>query len=161
MVDGQLARTKNLETPGGAFLDSTIDRLCDGLIFAGCVVYYSGSAMMYVSLAALITCYLVSYTRARSESLGLYGAEGSRNGPIKRIVMLGIAPGLLPVGGPSAGGRRPSTSPLLVNGIHDLCPRACQHGDRYLPDCMDATSACRRDGDSRRTRPRACRTHIR
>jgi CDP-diacylglycerol--glycerol-3-phosphate 3-phosphatidyltransferase len=96
MVDGQLARTKKLETPGGAFLDSTIDRLCDGLIFAGCVVYYSGSAMMYVSLVALITCYLVSYTRARSESLGLYGAEGLAQ-RADRIVMLGIAMAFSPL----------------------------------------------------------------
>jgi CDP-diacylglycerol--glycerol-3-phosphate 3-phosphatidyltransferase len=96
MVDGQLARAKNLETPGGAFLDSTIDRLCDGLIFAGCVVYYSGTAMMYVSLVALITCYLVSYARARSESLGLYGAEGLAQ-RADRIVMLGIAMAFSPL----------------------------------------------------------------
>jgi CDP-diacylglycerol--glycerol-3-phosphate 3-phosphatidyltransferase len=96
MVDGQLARAKNLETPNGAFLDSTIDRLCDGLIFAGCVVYYSGTAMMYVSLVALITCFLVSYARARSESLGLYGAEGLAQ-RADRIVMLGIAMAFSPV----------------------------------------------------------------
>jgi CDP-diacylglycerol---glycerol-3-phosphate 3-phosphatidyltransferase len=96
MVDGQLARAKNLETPGGAFLDSTIDRLCDGLIFAGCVVYYSGTAMMYVSLVALITCYLVSYARARSESLGLYGAEGLAQ-RADRIAMLGIAMAFSPL----------------------------------------------------------------
>jgi CDP-diacylglycerol--glycerol-3-phosphate 3-phosphatidyltransferase len=96
MVDGQLARTKNLVTPGGAFLDSTIDRLCDGLIFGGCVVYYAGTTMMYVSLIALITCYLVSYVRARSESLGLYGAEGLAQ-RADRIVMLGIAMAFSPV----------------------------------------------------------------
>jgi CDP-diacylglycerol---glycerol-3-phosphate 3-phosphatidyltransferase len=90
MVDGQLARAKDMETAGGAFLDSTIDRLCDGLIFGGCVVYYSGTPMMYVSLLALITCYLVSYARARGESLGLFGAEGLAQ-RADRIVMLGIA----------------------------------------------------------------------
>ena len=96
MVDGHLARAKNLATPGGAFLDSTIDRLCDGLIFAGCVVYYSGTLMMYVALVALITCYLVSYARARSESLGLYGAEGLAQ-RADRIVLLGIAMAFSPV----------------------------------------------------------------
>jgi CDP-diacylglycerol--glycerol-3-phosphate 3-phosphatidyltransferase/CDP-diacylglycerol--inositol 3-phosphatidyltransferase len=90
MVDGQLARTKNLATPGGAFLDSTIDRLSDGLIFGGCVIYYAGTPMMYVSLLALVTCYLVSYARARGESLGLHGAEGLAQ-RADRIVMLGIA----------------------------------------------------------------------
>jgi CDP-diacylglycerol--glycerol-3-phosphate 3-phosphatidyltransferase len=96
IVDGQLARVKNMETAGGAFLDSTVDRLSDGLIFGGCVVYYSGTPMMYVSLLALITCYLVSYARARGESLGLFGAEGLAQ-RADRIVMLGIAMAFSPL----------------------------------------------------------------
>jgi phosphatidylglycerophosphate synthase len=96
MVDGQLARSKNLASPGGAFLDSTVDRLSDGLIFSGCVVYYSGTPMMYVSLLALVTGYVVSYARARGESLGLHGAEGLAQ-RADRIVLLGISMAFSPL----------------------------------------------------------------
>jgi len=96
IVDGQLARARNMESPGGAFLDSTVDRLSDGLIFGGCVVYYAGTLMMYVSLLALISCYLVSYARVRGESLGLFGVEGLAQ-RADRIVMLGIALAVSPI----------------------------------------------------------------
>jgi CDP-diacylglycerol---glycerol-3-phosphate 3-phosphatidyltransferase len=96
MVDGQLARVKKMESPGGAFLDSTVDRLSDGLIFGGCVAYYSGTPMMYVSLLVLVTGFVVSYTRARGESLGLHGAEGLAQ-RADRIVLLGISMAFSPL----------------------------------------------------------------
>ena len=96
MVDGELARKKKLSTPGGAFFDSTMDRVCDGFIFGGCVIYYAGTAMMQVSLVVLITSFVVSYTRARAEALGLYGAEGLAQ-RADRIVMLGIAMAFSPL----------------------------------------------------------------
>jgi CDP-diacylglycerol--glycerol-3-phosphate 3-phosphatidyltransferase/CDP-diacylglycerol--inositol 3-phosphatidyltransferase len=96
MVDGQLARVKKLESLGGAFLDSTVDRLSDGLIFGGCVAYYSGTPMMYVSLLALVTGFVVSYARARGESLGLHGAEGLAQ-RADRIVLLGISMAFSPI----------------------------------------------------------------
>jgi CDP-diacylglycerol---glycerol-3-phosphate 3-phosphatidyltransferase len=96
MVDGELARKKKLSTPGGAFFDSTMDRVCDGFIFGGCVIYYAGTAMMQVSLVVLITSFVVSYTRARAEALGLYGAEGLAQ-RADRIVMLGIAMAFSPI----------------------------------------------------------------
>jgi phosphatidylglycerophosphate synthase len=89
IIDGHLARAKNLASPAGAFLDSTVDRICDGLIFSGCAVYYAGTPMMYVALAVLVMSFTVSYTRARGEALGLSGAEGLMQ-RADRIVVLGL-----------------------------------------------------------------------
>jgi CDP-diacylglycerol--glycerol-3-phosphate 3-phosphatidyltransferase len=90
IVDGQLARAKKMTSASGAFLDSTVDRICDGLIFGGCVVYYAGSPMMLVSLLVLIMSFTVSYARSRAEALGIVGAEGLMQ-RADRITLLGIA----------------------------------------------------------------------
>lgn len=90
IVDGQLARSTGLSTASGAFLDSTLDRIADGVIFGGCVVYYSGTWMMFVSLLALMMSFTVSYARSRGEGLGVLGAEGLMQ-RADRIAVLGIA----------------------------------------------------------------------
>jgi phosphatidylglycerophosphate synthase len=95
IVDGQLARSKKMTTASGAFLDSTVDRICDGLMFGGCVVYYAGSAMMFVALLALIMSFTVSYARSRAEGLGIVGAEGLMQ-RADRIAILGTAMAVSP-----------------------------------------------------------------
>jgi phosphatidylglycerophosphate synthase len=90
IVDGQLARTKRMATPGGAFLDSTVDRICDGMVFSGCVVYYAGTPIMFVSLAVLVMSFTVSYARSRAEVLGVVGSEGLMQ-RADRLAVLGIA----------------------------------------------------------------------
>jgi phosphatidylglycerophosphate synthase len=90
IVDGQLARTKKMATPGGAFLDSTVDRICDGMVFSGCVVYYAGTPIMFVSLAVLVMSFTVSYARSRAEVLGVVGSEGLMQ-RADRLAVLGIA----------------------------------------------------------------------
>jgi phosphatidylglycerophosphate synthase len=90
IVDGELARAKRMTTARGAFLDSTVDRICDGLYFGGCVVYYAGSWMMLVCLLVLVMSFTVSYTRARGEALGIVGAEGLAQ-RADRIAFLSIA----------------------------------------------------------------------
>jgi phosphatidylglycerophosphate synthase len=72
MLDGAVARLGNSSTKFGAFLDSTIDRLSDFAIFAGIGFYYAWRAnATYTLLAMMSLCnaYLISYTRARAESL--------------------------------------------------------------------------------------------
>jgi phosphatidylglycerophosphate synthase len=103
IVDGHLARTKKLASPAGAFFDSTIDRISDGLIFGGCTVYYASTPMMYVCLAALVMTFTVSYTRSRGEALGISGAEGLMQ-RADRIVVLGTALALSPFFGHRAEG---------------------------------------------------------
>jgi phosphatidylglycerophosphate synthase len=103
IVDGQLARTMKMASASGAFLDSTVDRICDGLIFGGCVVYYAGSPMMFVALVVLIMSFTVSYARSRAEALGVSGAEGLMQ-RADRITILGIALAFSPVVGHHAEG---------------------------------------------------------
>jgi CDP-diacylglycerol--glycerol-3-phosphate 3-phosphatidyltransferase len=72
MVDGRVARATNQVTLFGAFFDSVIDRYSDVAIFFGLLVYYArANRFFYVVLVAVVmtTSVMVSYTRARAESL--------------------------------------------------------------------------------------------
>ncbi len=90
VMDGQVARALRLSSPRGAFFDSTIDRISDGLMFGGCVIYYAGTPVMYAALVALIMSFVISYARSRAETLGLAGAEGLMQ-RADRITLLSIA----------------------------------------------------------------------
>jgi len=72
LVDGQVARATNRVTRFGAFFDSVVDRYSDASQFLGLLVYYARSdRSFYVVLTAfvMISAIMVSYTRARAESL--------------------------------------------------------------------------------------------
>jgi phosphatidylglycerophosphate synthase len=72
MADGRVARRVGRVTPFGAFLDSTLDRYSDMLLYTGLVVFYAVIARwFYVVLAAvaMASSFMVSYSRARAESL--------------------------------------------------------------------------------------------
>lgn len=72
MVDGRVARATNQVTLFGAFFDSVIDRYSDVVLFFGLLVYYArANRFFYVVLVAfvMISSVMISYTRARAESL--------------------------------------------------------------------------------------------
>jgi CDP-diacylglycerol--glycerol-3-phosphate 3-phosphatidyltransferase len=72
MVDGRVARATNQVTMFGAFFDSVIDRYSDVALFFGLLVYYArANRFFYVVLVAfvMVSSVMVSYTRARAESL--------------------------------------------------------------------------------------------
>ena len=72
LVDGQVACATNRVTRFGAFFDSVVDRYSDASQFLGLLVYYArGQRFSYVVLTAfvMISAIMVSYTRARAESL--------------------------------------------------------------------------------------------
>ncbi len=75
MLDGRVARLTNRVTKFGAFLDSSLDRLSDMVVFLGIIIFYSRDteyhSTLYAALtgAALIGSVMVSYTSARAESL--------------------------------------------------------------------------------------------
>lgn len=74
MLDGALARYTNRTTPFGAVLDSTLDRLAEAAVLLGLLVLYGREGSVVVVLLAgiaLPASLLVSYVRARAESLGL------------------------------------------------------------------------------------------
>ena len=72
MVDGRIARATNQVTVFGAFFDSVVDRYSDAALYFGLLVYYArANRFFYVVLAAvvMISSVMISYTRARAESL--------------------------------------------------------------------------------------------
>ncbi len=91
MLDGIVARNRNLVSPFGAFLDSTLDRLSDALLFLSvAILFYLSSDMNYslLSILSLIFSFLVSYTRARIEGLGGEGKIGIAERPERLIILI-------------------------------------------------------------------------
>jgi len=73
MLDGALARSQNQVSRGGAFLDSTLDRISEGVLFAAIAYHFAAqgaAAEAALTVVALLGALLVSYTRARAEALG-------------------------------------------------------------------------------------------
>jgi archaetidylinositol phosphate synthase len=68
-LDGELARARGEESKRGAFLDSTLDRLSEGALYIGLLMGAWASPAL-CSLALLLS-FMVSYTRARAEGLGV------------------------------------------------------------------------------------------
>ena len=78
-VDGLLARQSRQITPFGAFLDSVLDRWSDSAFFVGLLIWAARSGMMLqevLSIVALASSLLVSYTRARAEGIGAQCRRG-------------------------------------------------------------------------------------
>lgn len=93
VVDGEVARRTGRSTVFGAFYDSTLDRVADGALMAGLSVFYATNPlhqniyMVVTCLVGMIGTFLVSYTRARAESLGIDAKVGVMQRP-ERIVLL-------------------------------------------------------------------------
>ena len=102
ILDGALARSTNTAYQYGAFLDSTLDRYSEGAVYLGLTAYFlsvDGPWQRYLvlaTLAALAGSFLVSYVRARAQSLGFTCKTGLFQRP-ERVVVTVI--GLL-IGGP-------------------------------------------------------------
>ena len=92
IIDGQVARITKKTSQKGAFLDSVFDKIAEVAIFLGILI--GGYAEGYVVLLAITLSLLVSYTRARAESLGvqLQGIGiGERAERLLVIAIIGIA----------------------------------------------------------------------
>ena len=79
ILDGALARVGGKSTPFGAFIDSTTDRVGEGAMLAAIALVFSQQGKdwaVVVAVAAVVGSFLVSYTRARAEALGLSGTVG-------------------------------------------------------------------------------------
>lgn len=93
MLDGNVARKTGNVTRFGSFLDSSLDRLSDMVSFLGIMVFYASNtpyhSLLNVILAGtgMIGSVMVSYTTARSESLGVKSNVGFLQRP-ERIVLL-------------------------------------------------------------------------
>jgi CDP-diacylglycerol---glycerol-3-phosphate 3-phosphatidyltransferase len=109
VVDGYVARDKGMVSKAGAFLDSSSDRICDGMILGGFAVYYAGTPTMLAALVALVMSFATSYARARGEALGVSGSEGLIQ-RADRLVILALALALSPYLGHRAEGFVPHPS---------------------------------------------------
>jgi len=100
ILDGALARAASKGTVFGAFLDSTFDRLGEAAMLTaiGLVFMRDGNEIALVAtFAAVIGSFLVSYTRAKAEALGLRAdvGFGSR---VERVVLVSVGLFLAPWG---------------------------------------------------------------
>jgi CDP-diacylglycerol--glycerol-3-phosphate 3-phosphatidyltransferase len=112
VLDGTVARRTGRSSTFGAFYDSTLDRVADGAVLSGLAVFYTREAirvartvptgaglfdwlspfdknvgMVIVCLAGIVGTFLVSYTRARAESLGIDAKVGVMQRP-ERVTLL-------------------------------------------------------------------------
>ena len=99
LVDGAVARETGRSSTFGAFLDATLDRFSDLAVLAGIVVYYAGAGAPAVALIAgwaLVASALVSYSKARAESVMKLEAGLFERGERTVLLALGALAGLLP-----------------------------------------------------------------
>jgi CDP-diacylglycerol--glycerol-3-phosphate 3-phosphatidyltransferase len=109
-LDGRYSRMSGKGTSFGAFLDSTLDRIEEGIVLTAVAAYFSKQgddlAVAAVVLAVLASL-MVSYTRARAEALGVECKVGIADRPV-RVVILSV--GLVLAAGE------------LINGVDLLAP---------------------------------------
>ena len=90
-VDGTVARILNRNSKWGAFFDSVLDRIADGVVLASLAFYFAQeNAQIYfvLSLISLIASEIVSYTKARAEGLGLNCDTGLAERPERVIIVI-------------------------------------------------------------------------
>ena len=103
ILDGALARAGGKTTPFGAYLDSTTDRISEGFMLTAIAYVLARQdhpVFVAVAVAAVAGSFLVSYTRAKAEALGLRGDVGIGSRAERVVVItagLVLAPwGVLP-----------------------------------------------------------------
>ena len=102
-LDGRYSRMSGKGTPFGAFLDSTLDRLEEGIVLTAVAAYFA-SRHDQLAVAAVVVAVLgslmVSYTRARAEALGVACKVGLATRPVRVVI---ISVGLVFARGASLG----------------------------------------------------------
>ncbi len=92
LLDGALAKASGTASQRGAFFDSTVDRITDALLFGGVAWYLASEYSAHMAMlpfALLASSSLISYQRAKAESLGL-DAKGGLMERAERVVLLCI-----------------------------------------------------------------------
>jgi CDP-diacylglycerol--glycerol-3-phosphate 3-phosphatidyltransferase len=102
-LDGRYSRMSGKGTAFGAFLDSTLDRLEEGIVLAAVAAYFSSRGDDLAVAAVVVTVLgslMVSYTRARAEALGVECKVGIATRPVRVVI---LSAGLLFARGASLG----------------------------------------------------------
>lgn len=90
-LDGAVAKVSGRVSAFGGFLDSTLDRVSEGLVLGGLGLLFAKQGNLWAvasCFTALACSYLVSYTRAKAESLGVQ-CKGGLASRVERVVLLG------------------------------------------------------------------------
>jgi CDP-diacylglycerol--glycerol-3-phosphate 3-phosphatidyltransferase len=92
LLDGALAKASGAASPRGAFFDSTIDRITDALLLGGIAWHFASTESAHMSIlpfAVASVSALISYQRAKAESLGIE-AKGGLMERAERIILICI-----------------------------------------------------------------------
>ena len=90
MMDGRYSRMSGKGTPFGAFLDSTLDRIEEGVVLAAVATWFAESGNEVAVGATVLTVvgsYMVSYTRARAEALGVECKVGVASRAVRVVIL--------------------------------------------------------------------------
>lgn len=93
LLDGAVAKASGTASPRGAFFDSVADRFTDAALLGGVAWYLATShpgRIAVLPLAVVGASMLISYERAKAESLG-YDAKGGLMERAERLILLGLA----------------------------------------------------------------------
>jgi CDP-diacylglycerol--glycerol-3-phosphate 3-phosphatidyltransferase len=94
LLDGTMARLSGRAGPWGNFLDATLDRIADGCIFAGLVLWAVSTEEPWTiaaALTALIGGQVISYSKARAEAVGAQANVGIAERAERLIIVLAAA----------------------------------------------------------------------
>jgi CDP-diacylglycerol---glycerol-3-phosphate 3-phosphatidyltransferase len=90
MLDGRYSRMSGKGTPFGAFLDSTLDRIEEGVVLAAVAVWFaktSNDLAVGATVLTVVGSYMVSYTRARAEALGVECKVGIASRAVRVVIL--------------------------------------------------------------------------
>jgi CDP-diacylglycerol--glycerol-3-phosphate 3-phosphatidyltransferase len=90
MLDGRYSRMSGKGSPFGAFLDSTLDRIEEGVVLTAVAAYFAARGDELATAATVLTVvgsYMVSYTRARAEALGVECKVGVATRPVRVVIL--------------------------------------------------------------------------
>lgn len=93
VLDGTVARRTGTSSKFGAFWDSTLDRVADGAVMGGLMIFYATNRthysmpMVVVALLGLVGAFVTSYTRSRAENVGIDAKVGVLQRP-ERVTLL-------------------------------------------------------------------------
>ena len=89
-LDGAYSRMSDKATPFGAFLDSTLDRIEEGIVLTGVAVWFAkeqNEAAVAAVVIAVLASLVVSYTRARAEAIGVECKVGIATRAIRVVIL--------------------------------------------------------------------------
>ncbi len=92
LLDGSVARLSGKSSRFGAFLDSTLDRFAEGIVLGAVGIVFARDEQWWAvaaAFAALTASFLISYTRARAEGLGIDSNRGGLMSRPERLFLLG------------------------------------------------------------------------